>query len=160
MSQKAGGRKPETHAIELANEEFLPHVAALVSEGHSVTILLKGRSMRPFLQDGRDKGVLVSPDDLRVGDAVLAWANGDHYVLHRIVALRGDDVTLLGDGNIRCEHCKRHEVLAKVRGFLRKGRTREDSTSGWKWRIYSFFWMRLYPLRHYLLYALRRLFGL
>ena len=29
-----------------------------------------------------------------------------HYVLHRIVKIEGDHVTLRGDGNLAEEHCK------------------------------------------------------
>jgi len=45
-------------------------------------------------------------------------------------------------------------VKGKAIGFYRKGRTKLDSTDGFKWRIYSFIWTRLFPLRRYLLFML------
>ena len=41
------------------NARFLPEVIALANEGHDVTIPLRGFSMRPFLEDGRDLAILI-----------------------------------------------------------------------------------------------------
>lgn len=139
----------------MPNDVFLPQVVEILSEGHTVTLPLRGRSMRPFLEDGRDKALLeaLSPADARVGDAVLAEISKGHFVLHRIVAIDGDQVTLRGDGNLATESCRLQDVKARVKAFFRKGRTTPDSTSGLKWRIYSWWWTRLLPLRRYLLFA-------
>ena len=139
---------------QLANAEFLPHVVALVNEGHTVTLPLRGRSMRPFLEDGRDKALLSAPSDISVGDAVLAEIQPRHYVLHRIIAINGNHVTLRGDGNLRNEYCRLEDVRAKAIGFYRKGRKKADGVDGAKWKVYSAIWTRLYPMRRYLLFAL------
>ena len=138
----------------LPNAEFLPHVVALVNEGHTVTLPLRGYSMRPFLEHGRDKALLAAPHDVCVGDAVLAEICPGRYVLHRIIAIDGTQVTLRGDGNLSDEHCRLDDVRAKAIAFFRKGRSRADSTSGLKWRLYSAVWTRLFPLRRYLLFLL------
>lgn len=139
---------------QLANAEFLPHVTALIKEGHTVTLPLRGRSMRPFLEDGRDKALLAAPTDINVGDAVLAEIHPGHYVLHRIVEIIEKQVTLRGDGNLNNEYCQIEDIRAKAIGFFRKGRSKADHVSGLKWRIYSALWMRLYPIRRYLLFVL------
>lgn len=138
----------------MANEVFLPQVVALLEEGHTATLPLRGRSMRPFLEDGRDKALLQIVDTYREGDAVLAEINRGHFVLHRIIKIEGTHVTLRGDGNLGDEHCRLEDIRAKAVGFYRKGRTKLDSTDGRKWRVYSWWWTRLYPLRRYLLFAL------
>lgn len=138
----------------MANEVFLPQVVALLEEGHTATLPLRGRSMRPFLEDGRDKALLQIVDTYREGDAVLAEISRGHFVLHRIIKIEGTHVTLRGDGNLGDEHCRLEDIRAKAVGFYRKGRTKLDSTDGRKWRIYSWWWTRLYPLRRYLLFAL------
>ena len=138
----------------MANEVFLPQVVALLEEGHTATLPLRGRSMRPFLEDGRDKALLQIVDTYREGDAVLAEISQGHFVLHRIIKIEGTHVTLRGDGNLGDEHCRLEDIRAKDVGFYRKGRTKLDSTDGRKWRIYSWWWTRLYPLRRYLLFAL------
>ena len=84
----------------------------------------------------------------------LAEVSPKHFVLHRIVDIDGDKITLRGDGNLGDEHCLASDIRAKAVGFLRKGRTTPDLTTGRKWRLYSWFWTRLYPIRRYLLFAL------
>ena len=138
----------------MANEIFLPQVVALLEEGHTVTLPLRGRSMRPFLEDGRDKALLKIVDDYRVGDAVLAEISKGHFVLHRIIAFNSEKVTLRGDGNLTEEHCLRKDIRAKAIAFYRKGRSTADSTDGSKWKVYSWLWTRLFPIRRYLLFLL------
>ena len=138
----------------IANEVLLPQVVQMLQEGHTVTLPLRGRSMRPFLEDGRDKALLVAVKETpRVGDAVLAEISKGHFVLHRIVKIEGDRVTLRGDGNIGTEHCRMDDIRALATAFYRKGRNEADSVKGWKWHIYSGWWMRLLPVRRYLLFA-------
>jgi hypothetical protein len=74
-------------------------------------------------------------------------------VLHRIVDITGDQVTLRGDGNLGTEQCQLSDVKAIAIGFYRKGREKLDSIKDCKWRIYSWWWVRLLPLRRYLLFA-------
>ena len=58
-----------------ANAQFLPEVVKLLNEGHTVTLKLKGFSMRPFLEDGRDKALLTPyhQDRRRPRDAAWRW---------------------------------------------------------------------------------------
>ena len=146
--------KSDIKTIQMANAVLLPEVVRLLEEGHSVTLPLRGYSMRPFLEDGRDKALLRKPVSINVGDAVLAEIAPKHFVLHRIVSIKGDHVTLRGDGNLGVEHCRLGDVKATAVGFYRKGREQLDSTDGRKWRIYSWVWTRLLPLRRYLLFAM------
>lgn len=138
----------------MANSIFLPQVVQLLEEGHTATLPLRGRSMRPFLEDGRDKALLKIVQPVKVGDAVLAEISKGHFVLHRIIGIEGENVTLRGDGNLANEYCKIGDIRARAIGFYRKGRTKLDSTDGHKWRIYSWWWTRLYPVRRYLLFIL------
>lgn len=138
----------------MPNEVFLPQVVALLKEGHTATLPLRGRSMRPFLEDGRDKALLEITEKPQVGDAVLAEISKGHFVLHRIINIEGTNVTLRGDGNLSNEYCQLSDIRAKAIGFYRKGRSKIDSTDGRKWRIYSWWWTRLYPIRRYLLFLL------
>jgi len=142
---------------QLANAEFLPHVVALLNEGHTVTLPLRGFSMRPFLEDGRDKALLKKAETVSVGDVILAELYPGHYVLHRIIRIEGDNITLRGDGNLSDEHCRLDHVRAIAIGFFRKGRSRADLTTGRKWRIYSAIWAHLFPIRRYLLFIYRKL---
>lgn len=145
--------------VKIPNSQILPQIIDLLNEGHTVTLKLKGISMRPFLEDDRDKALLRKADalTLKVGDAVLAELPNKMYVLHRIIGIDGEAVTLQGDGNLTTEHCHINAIHGVAIGFYRKGRNRLDATDGIKWRLYSFVWMHLRPLRRYLLTIYRRL---
>ena len=123
-------------------------MARLVNEGKSVTLPLRGYSMRPYLEDQRDKGLLVKPKEpLKVGDVILA----EMYALHRIVKIEGEDITMYGDGNFSPEHIKRADVLAIATGFYRKGSKKLDSVDTIYYKVYWRAWVALRPVRRYLL---------
>ena len=138
----------------------------LVGEGVSVTFPVNGRSMLPFIVGGRDSVILEKPVDLRVGDVVLAHAIPDnvahlknaekHYVIHRIVALSGENVVLMGDGNlVQREYCKRSEVYAKVVCVVKPNGKKCPTGAFWG-RIAAKVWYILLPVRRYLLWIYRR----
>ncbi len=149
---------PQDHiqikTMQMANALLLPEVVRMLNEGHTVTLPLRGYSMRPFLENGRDKALLKAIGQPQVGDAVLAEITEGHFVLHRIIRIEGEHVTLRGDGNLGEEHCRIADVKAKAIGFYRKGRNKLDATDGRKWKVYSWWWTRLYPIRRYLLFLL------
>ncbi|MGI6231300.1 MAG: S24/S26 family peptidase [Prevotella sp.] len=144
-------------SIQIPNAIFLPTVVSFLNQGHTATIRLRGFSMRPFLEDNRDRALLRKPQNPKIGDPVLAEIAPKHFVLHRIISMKGNEVTLRGDGNLGCEHCRKEDIKAEVVGFYRKGRKSLDRTDGIKWRLYSLIWTRLYPIRRYLLAFYRRI---
>ena len=107
--------------LQLSNDKLLPEVVRLLNEGHTVTLRLRGYSMRPFLEDGRDKALLTKPSVVKVGDPVLAEISKGRYVLHRVVAIDNNKVTLRGDGNLGIEKCTINDIKGAVIGFYRKG---------------------------------------
>jgi len=138
----------------------------LVGEGVSVTFPVNGRSMLPFIVGGRDSVILEKPDDLRIYDVVLAHAIPDnvahlenaekHYVIHRIVALSGEDVVLMGDGNlVQREYCKRSEVYAKVVCVVQPN-GKKCPTGTFRGRLAAKVWYILLPVRNYLLWFYRK----
>ena len=52
--------------ISIANSILLPEIVKLMNEGHTVTLLLKGYCMRPFLENGRDVVLLKKGDNPKV----------------------------------------------------------------------------------------------
>lgn len=130
----------------------------MLDDGHTVTLRLKGFSMRPFLENDRDKALLTRATNPKVGDPVLAEISKGRFVLHRIIKIEGENITLLGDGNLTTEACKLSDIKGGVIGFYRKGRETLDRTDGKKWLFYSWIWMRLRPIRRYLLFIYRHFF--
>ena len=140
----------EVKNIQVANAVLLPEIVTLLEEGHTVTLRVKGYSMRPFLENGRDKALLAAIKEPKVGDAVLAQIHPGHYVLHRIIERQGADLTLQGDGNVRgVEKCLVSDVCGVVIEYIRPRRTILASDPSLQRRIRL--WRALRPVRRLLL---------
>ena len=147
------------HTISVPNHVLISEMARVLKRGQSATFRVKGWSMRIWLEDERDLVTIKAVDvaDIRLYDLVLAEIEPQHYVLHRIIRIDGDRLTLKGDGNVaQIEHCCKQDVVGRVTHFYRKGRTTPESVESWRWRLYSFVWLRLSPIRRYLLGIYRR----
>lgn len=138
--------------LELPNDRFLPLVRQAVARGEKAIISVKGYSMRPFLEHLRDRVKLAPWRQLNVGDAVLAEIAPGHFVLHRIIAIDGERLTLMGDGNVRgTESCLRSDVCGVVEEYIRpNGHVLLASDPQLRRRIRI--WRRLLPIRRYLLF--------
>lgn len=97
------------------NRVLFSTVRDLLLEGESVRITVQGQSMLPFFRSGST--ILLRPireEDFRPLTVVMADA-GEHFVVHRILRVEGDRVTLLGDGNlIGTETMSRDKVYGVV----------------------------------------------
>ncbi|MBQ9137662.1 MAG: S24/S26 family peptidase [Alistipes sp.] len=128
----------------VANVATFSVVRDILLEGENVTIAVKGQSMLPFFTSGSTVTLRpIAEADFRLYNVVFADA-GDHFVIHRIIALEGDRVTLLGDGNIYgTETMPRSRVYGIV-----------DCSA-----VHLFFaklWVKLRPLRRFPLAIFRR----
>jgi hypothetical protein len=131
------------------NTLILEEAGQLLNEGRTVRFTPLGSSMLPFIRGGRDSVVLQKKDSVEVGDIVLIRLPG-RYVLHRVIALDGDKVTLMGDGNIAgTEECTRADIMGTA---IEIGRGNRAVKPG-KGRI----WRALKPIRRYILAIYRRL---
>ena len=140
--------------VEIPNDILLGNVRQLIAEGHTATIRVKGNSMRPFLEGGRDSVVLAAVAALKKGDVVLAEITPGQYVLHRIIKMDGTALTLMGDGNPKgTECCDNADIAGVVTAFIRKEKMVECSSR--RWRVYSKIWPALRPVRRYLLFIYR-----
>lgn len=135
--------------VTLPNDVLIEEVARLLSDGHSVILVPKGRSMFPFIREGLDKVVLVPPNDLQVGKIVLAHFGGK-FVLHRIVAVDGNKLTLMGDGNISgTEEGVVNNVIGVVSEIITPDGRHHKPSRGRIWHWTS-------PMRKYLLKVFRK----
>lgn len=148
-------------SLTLANDMLLPEVGRLVAEGNEVVLRAKGNSMLPFIRNERDSIVMSAPKEPFVGEIVLAEVAPGRFVMHRIVSIDGDRITMMGDGNIRgTESFDRKHILAHVSKIIRCRKdggesSRIDCESPRHLRL-ARLWGRLLPLRRWLL-ALRRI---
>ena len=141
----------------ISDAVILDEAVRLVGEGMSVTLPVNGRSMLPFIIGGKESVVLQQPGTLAVGDVVLAWVEGCRWVVHRIITIDGDRVTLMGDGNIvGTEHCTTDDVKARVTHVVDGRGKMHDIDNRWR-RLGARVWWRLRPIRRYLLFIYRHI---
>ena len=139
----------------VANDIIVPEIARLVAEGTKVAFTPKGVSMLPFILGGRDSVVLMKAEDPRIGDIALARI-GSSYVLHRIIGIEADVVTLMGDGNVAgTEKCSRADILAVAETIRKDGREIECHSKNHLRK--AEIWRKMLPVRRYLLAIYRRI---
>lgn len=142
----------------LKDNLIIQEAIRLVEDDICVTLPVDGRSMLPFIIGGKESVILEKPSELKISDIVLAWVDNCRYVVHRIIAFKGEDVILMGDGNIRgTEKCRLDDVKAIVTHIVdEKGKRHNINSRKYRWG--AFLWGRLRPVRRYLLAIYRRIF--
>lgn len=84
----------------ISNCELFSIVRDTLLEGKIVRVAVKGESMLPFFRSGSTITLRpVREEDIRKYNVVMADA-GHAFVVHRIIDIKGDAITLFGDGNI------------------------------------------------------------
>ena len=77
--RKRNGICVQENRHEIPNDIFLGLVSEKLAEGHTAIIWVKGYSMRPFIEYGRDRVKLAFPKELHAGDAVLTLCLTSDY---------------------------------------------------------------------------------
>ena len=151
--------KENHNLIQVENHLLMQEITRMFNEKgkQSVTIVVRGYSMRPFLEDRRDKVILTPPRTPRVGDVVLAAIGEKVYALHRVIKIENGIYTMRGDGNPLSmkEQFREADIIGIAQAFIRKGKV--IPTAGIKWQAYSFVWKMLTPFRRILLAIYRRI---
>ncbi len=141
----------------MTDREIIDEAVRLVDEGLSVKLPVSGISMLPFIVGGRDSVILSKIEHPTAGDVVLAWVEGRRYVLHRVINIADDQVTLMGDGNIAgTESCTVNDIKALATHVIRDDGKERDLYS-LSQRIAARLWQTVRPIRKYLLAIYRRL---
>lgn len=138
------------HLVE--NDILIPEMGRLLKGGQQVVFTPGGVSMRPFIEGGKDSVTLEypAPETIRRGDILLCQV-GERYVLHRLIGIEGEKLTLKGDGNVTgIEKCRKEDVIGRVIGIRSPKGRRKPLTRGLLWHWLS-------PIRKYLLKIYRKL---
>ncbi len=138
------------------DDRIIDEVIRLVDEGVSVTLPVTGQSMLPFLVGGRNSVILQKPEHPQKGDVVLARIEERRYVLHRIVSIVDENVTMMGDGNLSgVEHCLLSDIKALATHIV--DGSKKYYLYNRKRRFIAVLWYQLRPIRKYLLAIYKRL---
>ena len=140
----------------LPTNEVIVGVITALETVPRVVLPVRGTSMLPFIVGDVDSVELVKTQHVEVGDVILAWINGSRYVVHRVIKVDGDNVQLMGDGNLGGEeHCKISDVAAKAEYVISPSGRRAYLYSPWRVRA-SRFWWKIKPVRRWILAIYRR----
>lgn len=126
----------------LPMKELYPIIEQTMSDGGEAYVTVRGGSMSPFLQDGRDQAVFASLGDRQIkkGDIVLYQRKGGQFVMHRVYDVgRNGIMTLIGDAQWTLEKDVRPEQLrAFVPRVVRKGREISCEGGFWHWLMTAY----------------------
>ena len=87
------------NARSISNRELFSIVRDTLLEGKTVRVSVKGESMLPFFRSGSTITLRpIGDGDIRKYNVVMADA-GHAFVVHRIIEVGDEFITLLGDGN-------------------------------------------------------------
>lgn len=138
---------------------MMEEIRTLISQGHTVSLTVKGNSMNPFIVHLRDQMTLGpwKDEDIRKGCVALVKDIRGNYLIHRIIKRDEKTVTLIGDGNVGLyETAKTDDIIGIMYSITRKGKV--WSTDSKVWKLYSWIWMFILPLRRWPLGLWRRIF--
>ena len=132
---------------EIDTGAYLDVMKDLVREGKTVSIIVAGNSMSPFLIHRRDRVFFEKPDrPLKKGDIVFYQRDNQRYIMHRIWKVKKDGFYIVGDAQTEIEGpVRRDQIFARITKCERKGKM---ITSGniW-WEFFEKAWIRMVPLR-------------
>ena len=120
-------------------DDVMPLIREKLNEGHEVTFSPHGRSMLPFLKEGRDTVSLTAPPaKLKKYDIPLYQRKNGKYVLHRVVKV-GETYTCIGDNQFTLEDGIEHgQIIAVCSSFVRNGK--KIDANDLSYRLYAIFW--------------------
>ena len=126
----------ETIQISLPNSPdnfLLVEMCERLKNGQEVTMLFGGRSMLPLINGEGDKirlRPLADGEKCEVGGVYLFFHN-NHYIIHRLIAIRGDVYVFRGDNCYSNEEVQHSQVLAKLMVIIRPDGTEVDCEGSW-----------------------------
>lgn len=131
-------------------EELFPIIEETISAGNQFSFCAFGKSMLPFIRDGKDT-VTLGPvvGDVKSGDVIFYRRDNKQFVLHRVIRVREDGTCdLCGDNQYIIEKGVRpDQIIAILVRLERNGKEiRLHSPSV---RIRRFF----LPLRRFILHV-------
>lgn len=131
----------------LDNQEYFQFLRELLAEGRSVSLLVSGNSMSPFLIHHRDS-VLLSPITAppKKGDILLYQRENGSYILHRLQRVQDNQYYFVGDAQREIEGpLLPSQCIGVVTKVERKGKPLTSKSLLWK--FFAKPWLYLLPFR-------------
>ena len=120
--------------MKKSNDEASAILLDRLNEGKTVQLIPQGISMLPFIKGGRDKVLIRKEEKITVGDIVLT-PYGGQLILHRVYAIEGTRLILMGDGNLKGnEIVDKSEVWGTVMEIVKPNGCCRKPHKAWLWR--------------------------
>ncbi len=127
-------------------EHIVQFSQPMLDMGKSVKFTVVGNSMYPIFRSNIENVTVVKAKEIKKRDVILYRRDDGSYVLHRVVGKGKLGYKLCGDNQLVIEYpVKRQDVVAVMTSFERNGR--EISAACLWYRLYSFVWCLMIPLR-------------
>ncbi|MEN6439421.1 MAG: S24/S26 family peptidase [Syntrophobacter sp.] len=146
-------------AMTIPARQFMPVIRDALESGQHVRMTARGSSMFPFIRGGDVVALEPLETTPVVGDIVLAQcasaAEGERYVLHRVVRVGGGAFFLRGDSQKDCEGpFLREDILGRATLVIHNGR--EHRLDRGIYRLAGLSWNRCAPLNIWIFQLIRR----
>lgn len=130
---------------------YISVLRELVEEGRTVSMIISGSSMAPFLIHQRDAIYFKKPDrPLKAGDMVFYQRKSGQFVMHRIYKIRPEGFYLVGDGQTQIEGPLQERcIFALIISVRRKGKV--INPGNFWWEFFEHIWRRVIPWRRMLM---------
>ncbi len=105
-----------------------------------IKLPVQGKSMEPFLKEGRDYVILSVPDgQYKKGDIVVYQCNNT-FVMHRIAEITDNGFSIIGDNQLQADYeVPKERIVAVINEVIRDGKRITKNQFIWKFysEIYS-----------------------
>jgi hypothetical protein len=108
----------------------------------------RGVSMKPMLIQDRDLVIVEVPKGRLKPYDIALYKRREQYVLHRVISVKEDHYLIRGDNTYSVEKVTFDHVIGVLTAFVHNGR--EIRVTDRTFRVYSYLWNGMYPLRHIL----------
>lgn len=106
------------NSIKVNNNNFFEFLEEEIKT-KDITFKVKGKSMTPFLKDGKTAVTLTKSSDFKKYDIILFKIN-DKYILHRIIKIKENKIICQGDNLFSLEFLKTNDIIGKVISYQTK----------------------------------------
>ena len=121
--------------IQIPNQLYFEEICRQISDGNrSVKIRVEGKSMEPFVRDGKDFVIISAIPKghrFRRNELLLFRYNGQH-IIHRVEKVSEQEITFKGDHQTNCEKVHPLDILAWISAI--------ELASGLRLHSLSLFW--------------------
>lgn len=135
-------------------------IKEVLDSGGEFRLYPRGKSMQPFIVEGRDSVVLVrkNSDKLKKNDIALYRRTNGQFVLHRVAKLSSDGTYVMcGDNQTALEYgISDAQLIALVRAVYQGEKLFNERS--FSHRLYLIFWCCI-PLRKLLRFSKRCAYG-